>query len=42
MNDVCGVMGLWFGFAVMTFLEYIEMTVDIFVIVCRRMCRKTK
>ena len=42
MNDVCGVVGLWFGFAVMTFLEYVEMSVDIIIIVFRGMFKKNQ
>ena len=28
-SDMCGVIGLWFGFAMMTFLEVFELVVDI-------------
>ena len=32
ISDSGGVLGLWFGFAIMTFIEFLEFFVDCFVL----------
>ena len=37
---MCGVIGLWFGFAMMTFLEVFELVVDIGVMTIGNLIRR--
>lgn len=37
ISDTGGVLGLWFGFAVMTFVEFFEMSVDLLLLAIIRL-----
>ena len=39
-SDLCGVIGLWFGFAMMTFIEYFELIVEIVVLPIRKILQR--
>jgi len=43
ISDSGGVLGLWFGFAIMTFIEFFEFFVDLIVLTVSKIvtpCRK--
>ena len=38
ISDSGGVLGLWFGFAIMTFIEFFEFFVDFTVLTVNKIC----
>ena len=36
ISDSGGILGLWFGFAIMTFIEFFEFFVDVIVLTCSK------
>jgi len=38
ISDLGGVLGLWFGFAFMTFIEMFELCSDLFVLLMYKFC----
>ena len=41
-SDMGGVVGLWFGIAIMTVLEFVEMIADLVVMTSRRFVNSTR
>ena len=41
-SDMCGVIGLWFGFALMTFLEFLEFFVDFIVMTIGKLSKRCR
>jgi len=41
ISDLGGVLGLWFGFAFMTFIETFELCSDMFVLLLYKFCKIT-
>jgi len=39
ISDLGGVLGLWFGFAIMTFIEFIEFFIDLIVLTVNKLSR---
>ena len=39
ISDLGGVLGLWFGFAIMTFIEFFEFFVDLVIISVNKLSR---
>ena len=41
-SDIGGVLGLWFGIAIMTVLEFIEITTDVIVMTLRKLAKRVR
>jgi len=39
ISDLGGVLGLWFGFAIMTFIEFFEFFVDLAILTANKLSR---
>jgi len=39
ISDSGGVLGLWFGFAIMTFVEFFEFFIDLIVLTANKLSR---
>ena len=39
ISDAGGVLGLWFGFAIMTFIEFFEFFLDLVIITVNKLAR---
>ena len=40
ISDAGGVLGLWFGFAIMTFIEFFEFFLDLIILTANKLSRR--